>query len=233
MMPRASAFDPISGSGVVNVTLAGGSTPAQGILTSGVTLIKYVGGSSTFAETLTLGGGTTIGPNTLSAYTGTSSLVGGSGSDSLTGGSGADTLTGGAGSNTLTGGAGTDTILETASSSDTTFTLTNTTLSLSGGQGSDTYSGVEILKPTGGSGNDNFIISSFASVSTSAVLNGGGGTNTVTAVNDTNFSISSTTLNRAISGGSVTFTAGTIQQASLTGGASNNTFTISGFTRRA
>jgi len=223
----------VSITGGTPVTVTGGQA-TQGVLASSVTSVVYNGGASAAAETLTLNGGVVSGPNTLLPYAGASTLTGGSGTNSLTGGLGSDSISGGSGTNTLTGGPGTNTITgnvlstlttlkESSNNTDTTFTLTNSAVSLSGGQLADSFTNIKVINLTGGSGNDNFDVGAITTTPPAVVLDGGAGTNRLTATDDVNFALGAGTLSRTAMS---TVSFSNIQQASLTGGLSDNTFTI-------
>lgn len=99
-------------------------------------------------------------------------VIGGAGNDTLTGDSQDNVFTGGPGKDTITGGGGRDTIVETR---DANFTLTNTSLII-GAEGTDTLSGIEAARLTGGPDNNTLDASSFTG---SMVLDGAGGNDTL------------------------------------------------------
>ncbi len=137
------------------------------------------------------------GDNTINAseFIGSVSLTGGGGNDALlagtvastlNGGTGDDTLTGGKANDSLVGGDDNDLILETGNGSITaTLNVTTTVTQLVGGAvfGTDTYSGIETMRLTGGIGANRFDLKLFAGPVT---LDGGLGNDTLTgsAVND-------------------------------------------------
>ncbi len=92
--------------------------------------------------------------DSLAAGAGNDKLDGGNGNDTLWPDTGNDTLTGGAGNDSLGGGDGDDKLVEVG----TNLTLTNTALS---GLGSDTLSGIESAKLSGGAGADTIDASAF------------------------------------------------------------------------
>jgi hypothetical protein len=122
---------------------------------------------------------------------------------------------------TLTGGGGSDAVTATK---DVNFTLADTRLITSDGM-NVSLAGINAATLTGGSGNNAFDVSGWSSPAT---LNGLSGTDTVVASNNTDFTLSNTTLSRA---GLPNVTLINIQDANLTGGAANNTFDVSGWTR--
>jgi Ca2+-binding RTX toxin-like protein len=156
------------------------------------------------------------------AYTaGLVTLTGGAGNDILIGGSGNDLLSGGAGDDTAAGGGGVDTVTETA---DTDFTLTDTAL-VSTATGTDLLSGNERVLLAGGAADNVFTVSGAALFP--VTLTGGAGNDRVVSVNDADFTLTNTLLTRSTGG---TFTLSGIEQAALTGGAGNNSFTVNGWT---
>ena len=177
-----------------------------------------------------------VGNNTLNAstFSGQVYLYGLAGNDTLRGGSGDDFLDGGEGSDVLYGGGGTDTVVQTANAD---MTLTNTQLT---GQGTDSLNSIERAILTGGAGNNILNASAFSG---SVVLNGmggndtlmggagddtldgGDGTDTVVQTVDADMTLTNTSL---IGMGNDILIS--IEQANLTGGASNNVLNASAFT---
>jgi len=98
----------------------------------------------------------TAGDDTINAGDGDDEVNAGAGDDTITGGNGNDTLNGEAGNDTLTGGAGNDTIdggdgidMAIFSGNYATYTITrnqNDTLTVSGADGVDTVTNVELLQ---------------------------------------------------------------------------------------
>lgn len=215
----------VSITGGTAVTLAGGGS-ATGVLASSATQLVWNASASLVSDAMSVNGGVVpSGPNTLLSYGGTSTLVGGMGNDTITGGIGTNTLTGGPGTNTIVGNASSavTTLTEASNNTDTTFTLTNSAVSLSGGQLTDAYSNIKVINLTGGSGNDVFDVGAITSTPPTVVLDGGTGTNKLTATDDVNFTLGAGTLSRTAQ---TTVSFSNIQQAALTGGANDNTFTI-------
>ena len=135
------------------------------------------------------------GDNTIDAstFTGIASLTGGGGSDALLAGTGAATLNGGIGNDTLTGGKASDSLLG-GDDNDLILEIGNGSITaainaagtqLIGGAvfGTDTYTGIEALRLTGGVAANRFDLKLFAGPVT---LEGGAGNDTLTgtAVND-------------------------------------------------
>jgi Ca2+-binding RTX toxin-like protein len=140
----------------------------------------------------------------------------------LTGGASANmfTVTGWTGTGSLSGAAGSDSVV---ASNDSDFVLSDGSLGRSG-HGSLTLGGIEIAILTGGAGANQFAVSGWTGTGT---LNGGTGSDVVVAANDADFSLSNGLLART-GHGSLSLSA--IEQANLTGGASGNTFDVSGWT---
>jgi Ca2+-binding RTX toxin-like protein len=175
------------------------------------------------------------GNNTLDAstFSGQVYLYGLAGNDILRGGSGDDFLDGGEGNDALYGGAGTDTVVQTANAN---MTLSDTQLT---GQGTDSLNSIERAILTGGAGNNTLNASDFSG---SVVLNGmdgndtllggagddtldgGDGTDTVVQTVDADMILTNTSLT-----GMGNDTLISIEQANLTGGASDNLLNASAF----
>jgi RHS repeat-associated protein len=221
-MTGGSGTDILVESGDVNFTLTNTALTGLGSDTlTGIEVAKLTGGA---------------GNNTLnaSAFTGSVTLDGGSGNDTLTGGSGADQLTGGLGNDSMTGGSGTDILVE---SGDINFTLTNTALT---GLGSDTITGIEVAKLTGGAGNNTLNASAFTG---SVTIDGGSGDDSITGGLANDSLVGGTGVDTLVLAGDVSFTLtstsvtglgtdslNSLDQASLTGGGGNNTIDASAFT---
>jgi Ca2+-binding RTX toxin-like protein len=98
-------------------------------------------------------------------------------------------------------------------------------------QGTATYNvgltTIESLRLNGGSSNNSFDLTNWTKT---LVLAGGGGTDTIVAANDVNYSLSDTLFLRTAL---PAIAHSTMENAQLTGGASNNTFDISGWTKTA
>ena len=73
-------------------------------------------------------------------------LFGGAGNDRLDGGSGADQLYGGEGDDRLDGGADTDTAIYSGNYADYTVTISGSTATVSGADGTDTLTSIELLQ---------------------------------------------------------------------------------------
>src|SRR5262249_28659499 len=114
------------------------------------------------------------------------------------------------------------------SSGNTGFTLANAALTRTGG-GAITLSSIELASLTGTAGDDVFTVGGWTGTAT---LNAGsGGTqDRVASSNDANFPLTNTSLTRSTGG---PFTLANMDQASLTGGAGNNVFTVSGWSHAA
>lgn len=211
----------------------------QVIVMSGVTRTNLTGGVSdntfdvtgwTGSGSFTGGGGVDTIISTRDAnytLTNTSLAIGAQaltlsaiGVASLTGGVSANTFTvsGWTGSGTLTGGGGLDTVVAVR---DASFTLTNTSLVI--GTQTLTLSAIGLATLTGGIGNNTFTVTGWTG---GGSLIGGGGSDTIVTVQNTNFILTNTSL--AI--GTQTLILSAIGVARLTGGASNNLFDLTGWT---
>ncbi|WP_254506577.1 beta strand repeat-containing protein [Anatilimnocola floriformis] len=126
----------------------------------------------------------------------------------------------------LDAGAGADTLAYTG---DGNFVVSDAQLKRTQGTATFTLSlaTIESLRLNGGSGNDSFDLTNWSKM---LVLAGGGGTDTIVAGNDVNYNLSDTLFLRT---GLQPIAHSTMENANLTGGASNNTFDISGWTRTA
>ena len=205
-------------------------------------------------ELVQLTGGTSAKKFTTSDFTGTVNLIGGGGEDtviaaknsnftltdtslttadgmsvSLTGITKA-TLTGGDGDNrfdlsawtkaaTLTGGNGSDTIVMNR---DTDMTLSSKSL-MTAGYGTIKLTTFDNAELTGGASNNSFTVSTWVGI---GILDGGGGTDTVVATRNTNFTLTNSRLQTA---DSLNVQLVNIEAARLTGGKANNTFTLTGW----
>ena len=140
----------------------------------------------------------------------------------LTGGSGANTftVTDWTGGGLLTGAGGADTIVAVKNGD---FNLADSSLVTSDGMNL-TLASVETANLTGGAGVNTFTVSGWTGGGT---LTGAGGTDTVTATKNNNFTLADASL--ATSDG-MNFALVSVEFAVLVGGASVNTFTVSGWT---
>lgn len=194
----------LSGSLSASYSIAYGSTAAFRLRTHGGNdTVNVVTSSLTARPMFELGG------------EGDDVLVGAGGADTLIGGAGNDTLTGKLGNDSLDGGAGSNTLIE---SGNVSFTLTNTSLS---GVGTDKLANLQVANLTGGASNNTFTVSGWTG---SGSFAGGGGTSDMlVATKNANFVLDATALSSS-DGLSLSHSGFTL--AKLTGGASNNTFTI-------
>lgn len=171
-------------------------------------------------------GNVTLTPTTMTATAGTTvAVIAHRNIDNaqLTGDTGANTfdLTAWPFAATLAGGAGTaiDTFLVDG---DVNYTLTDVLL-LRPSQALLRVSGFENAVLNGGASDNVFDVSGW---NTKATLNGGGGTDQLVAVSNTNFTLTNTSLTRAATN---VFTLSSIESAQLVGGAGNNVLNASGF----
>jgi parallel beta-helix repeat protein len=164
----------------------------------------------------------TLSNSALQASDGLSISLTGIATANLTGGPSNNVFTvgGWSGNGTLSGGGGTDTV---AATKDKNFTLSKT--NLFGGDGMVlNLSGIAGANLRGGPSNDTFTVSSW--YGTGSII-GGGGIATLVAIKNANFTLSNSSL--ATSDGMALSLAG-VSVVKLTGGAGNNTFTVSGWT---
>ena len=140
-------------------------------------------------------------------------------------------LTGGVGNNMftvdrwtgtgkITGGTGTDTLSATRNARTT---LTTTSL-VATGFGTLTLSSLETAQLTGGVGNNLFAVTGWKGTGS---VTGGGGTDTIVASRNANFTLSNTQL---LASNGLAMTLSGLSIANLTGGTSANRFTVSGWT---
>tara|TARA_R110000868_G_scaffold388758_1_gene657835 strand:- start:2822 stop:7735 length:4914 start_codon:yes stop_codon:yes gene_type:complete len=73
-------------------------------------------------------------------------LIGGTGDDRLIGGTGNDSLTGGIGDDRLEGGADTDTAIYSGNYADYAITISGSTVTIAGADGTDTLTDIELLQ---------------------------------------------------------------------------------------
>ena len=166
---------------------------------------------------------------------GADSLTGDANNNVLSTGGNNDILSGGGGNDTMNGGTGNDTVVE---SGDVNFTLTNTQLT---GNGTDTLTSIEQAILTGGASDNTFNVAGFGgtvsldgglgndtfTLRTGAgndTINGGAGTDTLIESGNVNFVLTDASLT-----GNGTDSLISIELATLTGGAGNNTINASGF----
>ncbi len=194
---------------------------------NGFARVVLTGGNSANlidASAFTLGAVTLNGLGDNDTLTGGSmndSILGGEGTDLLNGGAGNDVVDGGAGDgDSVSGGLGDDVLIGGAGTGDVlvksvngTATLTNTTVTNVGvtGSGNDSYSAIELVSITGGSGND--VISATAYTG-ALVIHGGDGSDQLQAGTGNN------TLNGGAGADLLTGNNGNDQ---LVGGADNDT----------
>jgi hypothetical protein len=209
----------LSGIAVANLTAGNGT---YNIAVSGWTGTGTLTGSGSDSVSATKNQNFTLTNTSLTATDGANLTLAGIAAANLTGGAGNNTFTvsGWTGTGTVTGGGGTDTISATKNQN---FTLSNTSLTATDGL-SVTLSGISVANLTGGTGNNSFDVSGWTGT---GAITGGGGTDTISATKNQNFTLTNTSL--SASDGANLSLAG-IATANLTGGVGNNTFTVSGWT---
>lgn len=224
----------------VNVTL--GASSMTGLGSDDVSNIQFA----------VLVGGAGANAFDASSFGGQVTLTGAGGNDTLIGSGNDDQLTGGDGNDHIDGGGGSDTLIE---SGNVNFTLGASTLT---GLGSDTISGIELARLTGGASNNTIDATHFAGDVTllggagNDILKGGSGNDSISgeAGNDTLTGAGGTNglnggdgTDQLAETGDVDFTLlaaeltsllGTdtlisIETAKLTGGSGDNTLDASGF----
>jgi hypothetical protein len=218
----SGAYEPATGANIVYVHGTQGSDTIT-LAPSGSNVVLNLDGTAYSYPTSTTSGfdiRTHAGNDTVTGATiGTPLAIwGGSGNDTFTGGAGNDTFTAGLGADVIDGGGGTNTFAAYGGSS---LTLTNTSFT---GSGTATLKNVQAANLTGGAGSNTFNVTGWTGGGT---LTGGGGTATVVAVKNANFTLSNTALS-ATDGLHVALSG--IGVANLTGGTGNNTFTVGGWT---
>lgn len=207
----ASIFGAINGgNGVNTIDFSAYSTGININLATGVGT-----GASNYTAIRNVIGGS--GADTITGDSLNNLLVGNSGNDILNGGLGNDTLSGGLGVDTLQGGGDSDTVSETA---NVNFILTASLLT---GNGNDTLSSIETASLTGGASANSFTVSGWIG---SVALDGLGGSDTVVASKNENFTLTDLLLSTS----SLTVSLASIEIANLTGGALANTFDVTNWT---
>lgn len=244
----ADGADTIIAADNVDYTLADDSLERTGVPTIQLSSI----------EKTKLTGGVSDNSFTVTDWTGSGSIAGGGGTDtiaatndvdffltdssldrtnrkslSLTGVENA-TLTGGAARNTfditdwtgtgaIDGAGGTDTVAEV---NDFHYILTDARLTRSGG-GDMTLAAVENATLTGGDSENTFTVSGWSGT---GVINGDDGRDDIVAVNDENFTLTDTSLNRSGGPARGGLTLGGLEYGFLVGGGGANTFDVTGWT---
>ncbi len=240
----AGGTNTLSESGNVNFTLTNTSLVGVGTdtlanlqvanLTGGTSANTFTVSGWTRAGTLVGGGGTgdtivasknvnfALSNSVLQTTDGMNLSLSGFTKATLTGGAGNNTFTVGSwtGTGKLTGGTGTDTLSATRNASTT---LTTTSLAATG-FGTLTLSSLETAQLIGGDGNNLFTVTGWNGTGS---VTGGGGTDTIVASRNANFTLSDTQL---LASNGLTMTLAGLSIANLTGGTSANTFTVSGWT---
>src|SRR4029077_15293212 len=103
------------------------------------------------------------------------------------------------------------------------FTLTNSSLARTG-LGTLNLNAIEIATLSAGAGNNSFTVSGWTGTGT---IDGAGGSDTVIATNDANFTLTDSSLART---GAGTLSLVGFETANLTGGSGANSFTVSAWT---
>ncbi len=155
-------------------------------------------------------------------------IINGAGNDSINGDDGDDTIFAGSGNNNFTGGPGNDLLVQDGDHDHMLFD------NLLVGPGSSDLSELERVHLIGGAGDNNFDVSGYTQV---AIIDGGGGNDTITARRDSDFHLSDWNLS-IVSGGS--FELFSIENAFLSGieglietAVGDNTFDVTFWTKTA
>jgi Ca2+-binding RTX toxin-like protein len=154
------------------------------------------------------------GDDTIVGGSGDDSVVGGSGNDSVNGGAGDDTITGGVGNDTINGGADTDWAIFSGNSKDYTIVGTETSLSISGQDGTDIVTNVENLE--------------FDDVTLKVVTGANAYNNTITGTDEDELIFGFGGNDSLSGGGGDDLIDGGTHNDTLTGGAGNDTLTGGG-----
>lgn len=212
--------------------------------------------ASAFSGVVTLFGG--AGGDSLVGTSGVDSIDGGAGNDTIQSGASSDTITGGAGNDSIDSGLGSDVLVEF-----TNANVTVTAAQIQGGStlGTDRYTNIESMQFTGGAAANKFDTKLFTGnvtllggdgndtlisgggndslqgqgdndvLSGSAgddLLDGGDGVDRLVETADTNWTLADAGL-----AGQGSDVLNSFEQASLTGGAGNNTLSATAYTGNA
>ena len=197
----------VAGTGTARVTGGGGANTVTNPQNADVTLVESGDVNFTLSDgTLNVG---SAGVDTFDATVRKAELTGGPSGTTFD-------VSGWTGTAALAGN-GPAVVLATT---DTDFTLTDAALTRKSG-GVVTLSGVGVAKLTGGGRDNSFDLTGWTG---SGQLDGGAGTDTVTAINDANFTLADTSLDR-----SARSRVGlrNVETAVLTGGGADTSFTVS------
>ena len=228
--------DTLSNLQVANLSNLAGDTIARNYTVSGwtgggsLTRVSGTGSSNTITASKAVGTiNFTLSDTGLQTSDGMNLTLSGFTKAVLTGGAGSNSfaVSDWTGSGTLSGGAGSDTLL---SSRDGNTTLSSTALTTTGSSavfGTLTLSVIEVAHLTGTSGDNTFTVSGWNGTGS---LTGGGGTDTVAATRNANFTLSNSQL---FASNNLNMTLTEIDVANFTGGTSNNIFNLSAWTQIA
>ncbi|MFI5378326.1 MAG: right-handed parallel beta-helix repeat-containing protein, partial [Tepidisphaerales bacterium] len=166
------------------------------------------------------------GANLITTGHGQDIILAGNGPDTVNTGAGDDFISVGPGNDQINGGGGNN-MLEISADGNFVLTGLSTTVTTASGQGVVTYSQIRNVTLTGGPGNNTFDVSAWPGGQPgSVVINGNGGTDTIISNNDTDFTLTDSSLRRS---DGTSFLLNGISQAQLTGGPSDNSFDVSTF----
>jgi parallel beta-helix repeat protein len=219
--PAIAAFDPTFGPGWVFVEGIGTDSVVAG--NGANTIHGSIGGSTIYVgdgQNIILQSGTGIDFINSGSFAGSDSTKAGGGNDfiSLTPASG--------GQFTVNGGGGGKTLLSVQA--DANMALNDQSVTISGlgfaNAASVQFTNITSVSLSGEAGNESFDVSNWTG--SPVQINGGGGNDSIVSTDDTNFTLTDGSLSRS---DGTTFALNGIGAADLTGGASDNSFDITGW----
>jgi hypothetical protein len=221
----------VSGIGTVALTAVEAATLTGGASGNTFTISGWTGSASvdgaTGIDTIVFAqdADITLAPTKLTTSTGTTINLGSIENANLTGGAADNTfdLSSWTGSSTINGLGGMDTIRLIR---DANFTATDSLISVSDGTNYP-VANVELLNLTGGAGNNSFDLNGWTGGGT---LDGLAGTDDVAITRDADFGLTASTLTVSVG---LPVTIANLENAALTGGISQNTFTLVGWNGNA
>jgi hypothetical protein len=235
---ETSGNDTITG-GDGNNTLVGGSGKSEFLIGNGNNQVFAGSGM----ETINVGDGKDLiesgaGTDQITAGNGDNKIYGDAGGSSITVGAGQDIVyafgaqnnvscgggndfvTVGAGTNSVNGGTGNTELVVSADANQTLFDG----LVGVGASGTTTFTNVAAVSLFGGPGNESFNVSGWNGLPVQ--INGGGGNDTIVSIDNTDFTLTDSSLTRS---DGTSFALNGITYAELTSGATDNTFDVTGW----
>ncbi|WP_425618157.1 NosD domain-containing protein [Anatilimnocola sp. NA78] len=164
------------------------------------------------------------GNDAISGGSGPDIIVGGEGNDSIVGNVGDDTFIGGPGNDKIVGGAGFDKYVAPTGAAIVSGTVVRV------GTSSATYAQIEQIEVTGTGAAENFV---FNNVVANVLLDGQGGTDTISYTGDGNFTLANSFLTRTAGVTNSTVALTSIEKATITGLHGANTFNVTAWTNLA